>query len=310
MASETRCSRLRRPRGSRSSPPRGTRVRRVATSTVSSPPRRATIRWPRPSTPRRAPSYDRQQVEQLRQRRQRRRHQCIERRHERASVDRDRSRRSGTRPVGPQGVRRQCGSTLTEFSSSTCNQTTISGCISPTTISSGALLLPGRARRERFHPRCGEQQQRHGGGVRRVDERLEGNCQPPGLLGPVLPWAVDLDQRLPLRGRSNNGRIEYFNTAACNATSQSGCGATPTAGSVGTPGRLDRRQQRRRPDVANAGSGGGVSSNEPFHTARGDDDPDEPALQRDGAGAVHRHVAGRSRGAGRARRRASPGTSW
>ena len=51
----TRSSRRRPPKGSRSSWPRVTRVRRAATSTGRSTRQRAPIRWPRPSTPRRAP---------------------------------------------------------------------------------------------------------------------------------------------------------------------------------------------------------------------------------------------------------------
>ena len=93
------------------------------------------------------------------------------------------------------------GGTLTVFSSSTCNQTTTSGCGSPTQIASGGhLSSPDGARRERVHALCGEQQQRHRGGVQRIDERLDGNRQPSVLLGP-LRTGRRRHQRLRLRRR-------------------------------------------------------------------------------------------------------------
>ena len=82
------------------------------------------------------------------------------------------------------------------------------------------------------------------------------------LLASSVPTALAVDSTngfVYVADRSNS-RIEYFNAATCNATTQTSCGATPTTVSVGnTPVALTVASSAGDLYVANAGSGGGIS---------------------------------------------------
>ena len=58
----------------------------------------------------------------------------------------------------------------------------------------------------------------------------------------------------------NNSRVEYFNATTCNATTITGCAATPSSVTVGNaPVALVVASGAGDLYVANAGAGGGVS---------------------------------------------------
>ena len=255
-------SRRRRPRGSRSSSPRVIRVRRAATSTVPSPRTTGSaIRWPRPSTPRRAPSTS-----------------PTSRATRSASTARAApTRRTSARPLrcrpgpGPdavalaldsvgKGVRRQRRrSTLTVFSTSTCNQTTTSGCGSPTQIASGGHLAAPAAlaangstlyvgNSATARSRCTTR--------RRTPTWRR---SPSVLVDPDRPRRRR-HQRLRLRRRRHQQPDRVLQRATCNAHDHDGCSATPTTVSVGnTPVALAVASSAGDLYVANAGSGGGIS---------------------------------------------------
>ena len=151
------------------------------------------------------------------------------------------------------------GSTLTEFSSSTCNQTVTSGCGSPTPIPSnghldapdalavyGSTLYVGNTNNT-----VAVYNATNNGYVTTVTL--------PSLSHPAA-LAVDATNGFVYVADGSNNRIEYFDASTCNATLQTGCGATPTTVSVGnTPVALTVASGAGDLYVANAGSGGGIS---------------------------------------------------
>ncbi len=152
------------------------------------------------------------------------------------------------------------GSTLTEFSSTTCNQTAPGGCGSPTLITSaGHLSSPDALAVNGSTLYVGNSSN---GTVAVYDASANTWKATVSLLASSVPSALAVDSAngfVYVADRSN-GRIEYFNAATCNATTQTGCSATPTAVSVGnTPVALTVAGSAGDLYVANAGSGGGVS---------------------------------------------------
>ena len=154
------------------------------------------------------------------------------------------------------------GSTLTEFASTTCNQKTVSGCGSPTQVpSNGHLSAPDALALNGSTLYVGNASN---GTVAVYDASTTTPTWKAtvSLLSSSSPSALAVD---PTNGfvyvaDRNNGRIEYFNAATCNATTQSGCGASPTAVSVGNaPVALTVAGSAGNLYVADAGSGGGIS---------------------------------------------------
>ena len=151
------------------------------------------------------------------------------------------------------------GSTLTVFSSTACNQTTTSGCASPTQIpSNGRLSAPDALAVNGSTLYVGNTNNT----VAVYDATNNGYVTTvtlPSLSHPTA-LAVDATNGFVYVADGSNNRIEYFDASTCNATTQTGCGATPTTVSVGnTPVALTVASSAGDLYVANAGSGGGIS---------------------------------------------------
>ncbi len=154
------------------------------------------------------------------------------------------------------------GGTITVISTGTCNQTTTSGCSSPTQITSrghlsgpDALAVNGSTL--------------YVGNTNNTVAVYSATSNPsnayvttvtlPSLSHPTAV-AVDATNGFVYVADGNNNRIEYFNASTCNATTQTSCGATPTTVSVGAdPVALAVASAAGDLYVANAGSGGGIT---------------------------------------------------
>ena len=152
----------------------------------------------------------REQDEQFGQRRQRRRRQRVERRH---------GRSVSTGSIGPDAVAldssdhkvfvANAGSTLTVFSSSTCNQTTTSGCGSPTQIASGGHLdAPGALAVNGSTLYVGNTNSTVA--VYNARQRYVTTVNLPSCPDPTA-LAVDAANGFVYVADGSNNRIEYFN---------------------------------------------------------------------------------------------------
>ena len=188
-------------------------------------------------------------------------------------------------------------STLTVVSSSSCNQSIFTSCSSPATISSGGRLSSPTALAVNGSTLYVGNSN---GTVAVYDAATNTWKATVSLLSSSVPSALAVDSTngfVYVADRSNH-RIEYFNAATCNASTQSTCGTAPTAVSVGnTPVALTVASTAGDLYVANAGSGGGISVVSLSSHALVTTIATEPASQRDRPGAVHRDVTGQPRSA-------------
>jgi len=162
--------------------------------------------------------------------------------------------------VGKVFVANAGSNTLTVFSTATCNKTTTTGCGSPAQITSvgGQLSAPKSLAANGSTLYVG-----NGNGTVAVYNAATNTWKaavtlPSSSVPSAL--AVDATNGYVYVADSANGRVEYFSTANCNASSFSGCGATPTTVAVGNgPVGLAVAGSAGDLYVANAGSGGGIS---------------------------------------------------
>ncbi len=151
-------------------------------------------------------------------------------------------------------------STLTVVSTSTCNQTTTSGCGSPTQIPSNgdlsgptALAVSGTTLYVANDT----------GSVAVYNAHTNAFVTTVTLPSSTVPTALAIDgsaEGSVYVADGANNRIEYFAASTCNATTTSGCATTPATVSVGNdPVALVVASAAGDLYVANAGSGGGIS---------------------------------------------------
>ena len=152
------------------------------------------------------------------------------------------------------------GGTLTVFSTSACNQSTTSGCSAPSQVSSAQLNAPTALAANGTTLYVG-----NGNGTVAVFSVSSTTTTyvttvtlPSGSVPTAL--AVDTANNFVYVADGSNSRIEYFNAATCNATTTTGCSATPPTVTVGhDPVALAVAGSAGNLYVANAGTGGGVS---------------------------------------------------
>ena len=151
------------------------------------------------------------------------------------------------------------GSTLTVIPTTTCNQSTTSGCGSPTQVaSSGHLNAPAALAVSGSTLYVGN----GNGTVAVYNAGTNAWVTTVNLPSGSVPTALAVD---PTNGYvyvadGNNNRIEYFNATTCNTSVTSGCSSTPSAVSVGNdPVALSVATSPGDLYVANAGSQGGIS---------------------------------------------------
>ncbi len=151
-------------------------------------------------------------------------------------------------------------STLTVIPTNTCNQTATTGCGSPTQVASNghlnaptALALDGST----LYVANGN------GSVAVYNAATNAFVATVTLPSSSVPSAVAVDTSangFVFIADGANGRIEYFTASTCNATTTTGCTATPAATAVGNdPVALVVASGAGDLYVANAGTGGGIS---------------------------------------------------
>ena len=150
-------------------------------------------------------------------------------------------------------------STLTAFSTTSCNQSTSSGCSTPTQIASGgdlsspaALAVSGST----LYVGNGN------GTVAVYNASTNAYVTTVTLPTQSVPTALAVDSTngFVYVADGSNSRVEYFSATTCNATTTSGCSATPSTVPVGhEPVALTLASSAGDLYVANAGSGGGIS---------------------------------------------------
>ncbi len=151
------------------------------------------------------------------------------------------------------------GSTLTVFATSTCNQSTTTGCGSPTPVPSGGRLSSPSA----LAVSGSTLYVGNSNGTVAVYNATSNAwvatiTLPSGSTPTAL--AVDPTYSMVYVADGSKSRIEYFSATSCNATTTSGCGATPATVSVGAdPDALAVAAGAGDLYVGNAGSGGGIS---------------------------------------------------
>ncbi len=151
---------------------------------------------------------------------------------------------------------------MTVFSTSSCNATSTTGCGTTATISGSGNQLQG--------PRAlavngntlyvgNYSSSEHSGSVSVYNAATNAFVASVSLPSATMPSAIAVD---PSYGvvyltDSANGRIEYFSATTCNATTTSGCSATPGTVAVGSyPASLAVDDAAGNLYVGNAGSGG------------------------------------------------------
>ena len=152
------------------------------------------------------------------------------------------------------------GSTLTVIPTATCNQSTTSGCSSPTQVASGGhLSAPAALAVSGSTLYVG-----NGNGTVAVYNAGTNTWVatvnlPSGSVPTAL--AVDPTNGFVYVADGANNKVEYFNATTCNASTTSGCSSTPATVSVGNdPVALAvSTGSQGNLYVANAGSGGGIS---------------------------------------------------
>ena len=152
--------------------------------------------------------------------------------------------------------------TLTVIPTSTCNQTTTSGCGTPAQIASaGHLSAPDALAVNGSTLYVGNTN----GTVAVYNATTNAWVATVNLLSSSLPTALAVDTThatLYVADGSSKNRIEYINTANCNATTTTACSAIPStvSGVLGhDPVGLAVAGAAGDLYVANAGTGGGVS---------------------------------------------------
>jgi DNA-binding beta-propeller fold protein YncE len=152
------------------------------------------------------------------------------------------------------------GGTLTVIPTTTCSQSTTSGCSSPTQVASGGHLnAPSALAVSGSTLYVG-----NGNGTVAVYSigstltwmatvRLPSGSAPTAL-------AVDPTNGYVYVADGTNNKVDYFNATTCSASVTSGCSSTPSTVSVGNdPVALAVAPGAGDLYVANAGSGGGIS---------------------------------------------------
>jgi len=150
-------------------------------------------------------------------------------------------------------------STLTEFSTTTCNQTTTSGCSSPTSIVSGGYLnAPDSLVVNGSTLYVGN----NNGKVAVYSitaSKFVATVTLPSSSHPTA-LAVDAANGFVYVADGSNSRIEYFNATTCNGTTFSTCSTTPLTVPVGVdPVALAVASAGGDLYVGNAGTGGGIT---------------------------------------------------
>ncbi len=161
--------------------------------------------------------------------------------------------------LGKVFVANVTSSSLTTFATNTCDQTTTSGCASATQIpSNGHLSNPGALAVNGSTLYVGNSN----GTVAVYNASTNAYVASVTLRSSSVPTALAVD---PTNGfvyvaDGANGRIEYFNASTCNASTTTGCSATPARVFVGNdPISLAVDDAVGSLYVANAGTGGGIS---------------------------------------------------
>ena len=209
-----------------------TRVRKGATSTPRSMPPRAPIRWRRRSTLQRGPfiSPTNRATLSVSTAREPRAAQPT-------SLPLARCRPARV-PTPSRSMRRtpRCScrpdSTLTVFSTTSCNQSTTSGCSSPTQIASGGdLSSPAALAVSGSTLYVG-----NGNGTVAV-YNASTNAYVTTVILPTqsvpTALAVDSTNGIVYIADGPNNRVEYFSATTCNATTTSGCSTMPSTVPVG-----------------------------------------------------------------------------
>ncbi len=148
---------------------------------------------------------------------------------------------------------------LTAFSTNTCNQTTTSGCASPTQVASGGHLSgPSAIAANGSTFYVGNSNGTVAVYNASTNAWVASVTLPSGTAPSAL--AVDATNGFVYVADGANDRIEYFSASTCNASVTTGCSTTPTTVSVGLdPISLAVDAAAGSLYVANAGSTGGLS---------------------------------------------------
>ncbi len=174
---------------------------------------------------------------------------------------------TGTKPdaisldssLGKVFVANATSSSLTTFATSTCNQTTTSGCASPTQIMSGGDLSNPRALAANGSTLYVGNSN---GTVAVYNASTNAYVDTVTLPSSSVPsaLAVDTTNGFVYVADGTNDRVEYFDTSTCNASTTTGCSTTPASVSVGNdPMSIAVDAAAGSLFVANAGTGGGIS---------------------------------------------------
>ena len=163
--------------------------------------------------------------------------------------------------AGKVFVANDSNSSLTLISTSTCNQSTTSGCSSPTQIASGghlssptALAVSGSTL---YVGNANGSVAVYSIGATTVTYVTTVALASGSVLTAL---AVDSTNDVVYVADGANSRIEYFSSTTCNATTTTGCSATPTTVTVGhDPVAVTVASSAGNLYVANAGSGGGIT---------------------------------------------------
>ncbi len=161
--------------------------------------------------------------------------------------------------VGKVFVANAGGSSLTVFSASTCNQSITTGCSTTTTVASGGHLSAPTALVANGSTLYVANSNGTVALYNASTNTYVTTVTLPLLSAPTA-LAVDVTNGVVYLADGVGGRIEYFNATTCNASTFSGCSATPATVGVGLdPVALVVAGSAGDLYVANAGVGGGIS---------------------------------------------------
>jgi len=163
--------------------------------------------------------------------------------------------------AGKVFVANGANNTLTAISTSTCNQSTISGCGSPTTVTSTHLSSPTA-----LAANGSTLYVANSNGTVAVFSATSSATRYVASLtvsASAVPTALAVDSATNgsvYVADGANGKVAYFPALTCNATTTTGCSSTPSTVSVGNdPVALAVSNGSGDLYVANAGTGGGIS---------------------------------------------------
>ena len=151
-------------------------------------------------------------------------------------------------------------SSLTVISTGTCNQSTTSGCSSATQIASGGHLSSPTALAVSGSTLYVGNGNGSSVAVYSIGATTTTYVTTVTLASGSVPTALAVDSAndFVYVADGSNSRVEYFSSTTCNATTTTGCSATPTTVTVGhDPVALTVAGSDLY--VANAGSGGGIT---------------------------------------------------